>query len=136
MAFKIYDLLFERVEFKQVGLLVVAMCGTSWLCVLFLGTIPRDFRNIHIFSLHYSSLTRHNPSPTRNHFLCSHHFSCSSAPSISFLGTISHSSTLITIPLLHYDLVAIPIIRRALSMIPIIHCILGTIPLALRLVSR
>ena len=135
MAFTIYDILFERVEFKQVQLLVVALCGALWICFLFLGTIPCVLVNIHIFPLHYTSLTWCHPSPTQQHSLCSQHISCSSAPSLFFLGTISHSSTLSAIPLLHCNLGAIPVIPCALSVIPVILCILGTIPLAPRLVS-
>ena len=67
--------------------------------------------------------------------LRSQRVSCSSAPSLSFLGAIFHSSTLSAIPLLHLDLGAIPIIPRALSVIPVIPRILGAIPLAPRLVA-
>ena len=74
MAFTIYDLLFEKVELEQVELLVVVLCGASWLCVLFLGTIPRILGNIHSFPLHYTSLTWCHPSPTQQHYLCPQRF--------------------------------------------------------------
>ena len=130
VAFTIYDLLFERAK-----MLVVALCGASWLFVLFLGTIPRVLGNIHIFPRHYVFLTWLHLFPTQHHSLCPQCVSCSLVPSLSFPGKISHSSTLSTIPPVHHDIGAIHIILRALSMLPIIHHILGTSPFSPRLVA-
>ena len=116
-------------------MLVVALCGASWLCVLFLGTISRVLGNIHIFPRHYLLLIWLHLSPSQHHSLCSQCVYCSSEPYISFLGKISHSSTLSTIALLHRDLGAISVIPCALSMLTVIPCILDTIHFAPRLVA-
>ena len=91
MAFTIYDLIFERVEFKQVELLAIALCGASWfvscslalslvsseISIYFLSTIPGSLGAIHrplstiLGALSTFLVPWHHPSPSSAQFLIS-----------------------------------------------------------------